>query len=365
MPQNPTQRVLNLVAYLAICLVIPRLARAQEELHTFKNSAWVSKVAFCSSPENPDVSRILLSAGGDGAICAWDLESGQRSFQTKAHEDVVSALAPNTDGSVLITGSYDGTCRVWSWKRSEPHARPLVLHTPRGHLGAVTSAVFPGWPRAFATGSIDGTVKVWSPVDGRELATLRGHRSWVNSLDFKDYAEIHERSDELAKGKHLLASGSSDGTIKLWRLSMIDSKATTQPAMLARTLDVSNTEVRSLSLSPGAELVAAGLRYGDVQLWDTITGERKRSFKAHDGECWAVRFSPAGETLITGGGDWGKPGEVKLWDVKTGELRATLKHTGEVLCLAVSTDGRRIAAGAGDKTVKVWDSSKLLARPRK
>ena len=55
---------------------------------------------------------------------------------------------------------------------------------------------------------------------------------------------------------------------------------------------------------------------------------------------------PAKATLLaTGGGDWNQPGEVRLWDTSTWRQRARLKHTGEVLCVAISPDGRALAAG--------------------
>ena len=48
--------------------------------------------------------------------------------------------------------------------------------------------------------------------------------------------------------------------------------------------------------------------------------------------------------------------QVKLWDPKSGKLLATLDHSGEVLSVACSPDGAHIAAGAWDKTLKIWDA---------
>ena len=62
-----------------------------------------------------------------------------------------------------------------------------------------------------------------------------------------------------------------------------------------------------------------------------------------------------GDVDATGGGDWDRPGEVRLWDVGAWRERDVLKHTGEVLCLAVSPDGKLLAAGSWDRTVKVWE----------
>jgi WD40 repeat protein len=56
-----------------------------------------------------------------------------------------------------------------------------------------------------------------------------------------------------------------------------------------------------------------------------------------------------------GNGDWNQRGHVKLWDVATWRERRTLQHTGEVLCLAFAPDGKTLAAGSCDKTIRLWE----------
>jgi eukaryotic-like serine/threonine-protein kinase len=64
--------------------------------------------------------------------------------------------------------------------------------------------------------------------------------------------------------------------------------------------------------------------------------------------------SPDGRRLATGSYDR----TIKLWDTTTGEEVFTLRgHTSGVLCVAFSPDGRRIASGSWDWTIRVWDTS--------
>jgi WD40 repeat protein len=71
----------------------------------------------------------------------------------------------------------------------------------------------------------------------------------------------------------------------------------------------------------------------------------------------AVRFSPDGKTLATGGGELSRSGDITLFDVATGKATQTWKekHTDTVLCLDFSPDGKQLASGAADKIARVTD----------
>jgi hypothetical protein len=157
---------------------------------------------------------------------------------------------------------------------------------------------------------------------GRELRTLSGHTAGVNSVTFSP------------DGK-LLASGSGDGTIKLWDVA-------------------SGRELRTLSgsgmvaFSPDGKVLASGSGE-NIKLWDVASGHELRTLSGSG----MVAYSPDGKVLASGSGE-----NIKLWDAADGrELRTLNKHTGEVHSIAFSPDGKALISGNEDGTTREWDIS--------
>ncbi len=292
------------------------------------HDGWVGAVAF-----TPD-GKLLATASADKTVRLWDVDAGKVKATLTGHKDIVGAVAFSPDGKTLATGSFDGTVKLWDL------ATLKVRQTLTGHRGVVQAVAFSPDGTMIASGGVDTVIRLWDAAKGVEVGRLTGHKSWVNGLAFS------------ADGK-LLASASSDGTVRLWDPAAREEKASFDVAKLG--------EVRCVAVAPDGKTIAAGLRYGTVKVWDVAT-RKETTLTGHAGDVWGVAFMPDGgrggvtpPLLVSGGGDWNRPGDVKLWDLETGKERADLKHTGEVLCVAVSPDGERLAAGSWDKTVRLWN----------
>ncbi|HDL85459.1 MAG TPA: hypothetical protein ENH11_03900, partial [Candidatus Acetothermia bacterium] len=106
-----------------------------------------------------------------------------------------------------------------------------------------------------------------------------------------------------------------------------------------------------VQFSPDGKYLAVATSIG-IELRRSDTLELTRFLTNHTGVVLSVAFSPDGRTLASG--SWNKA--IKLWDVATGTLQCTFtSHTRPVYSVAFSPDGRTLVSGSKDDTIKLWN----------
>jgi WD40 repeat protein/transcriptional regulator with XRE-family HTH domain len=252
--------------------------------------------------------------------------------------DAIWAVAISPSGQYWAAGSRRGEVRVW---REEGH----TLHrVGPAHTDMVIALAFSLDERTLASGSADGSLKLWD-VERRALLWTVGPQGAVLSLVFSPDGRT-------------LASGWLDATVRLY-----DPRLGVPLEVLPHP-----SAVFALAWSPDGRLLASGDSAGTIRLWEI--GQEEGSHAAtcvevlagHSSWVRGLAFAPDGSRLASASWD----GSVKLWEVgQTGSgrwLETLLEHTEQVNCLAWSPDGGTLASGGHDHTIRLWEAKSGRAR---
>jgi WD40 repeat protein/serine/threonine protein kinase len=208
--------------------------------------------------------------------------------------------------------------------------------TLQGHRGAVQDVAFSPDRRLLASGSLDGTVRLWEVATGKELRTLTAESGAINCVAF-------------CRDGGVLAAGSASGLVTLWDL------ATSLPTRTFAAHDI----LLDLAFSPdGRRLATAGQT---VKLWDVekpSTEHAPRELQAGQGVILAVAFSPDGRLVASSRNDGtAGTGGIEIWEADTGKRLRTIRSPSRepAMDFAFHPDGQRLAAAQLFEGVVMWD----------
>jgi WD40 repeat protein/serine/threonine protein kinase/tetratricopeptide (TPR) repeat protein len=276
----------------------------------------------------------------------WDTRTGRlvADLQSLTGRSILTK-AFSADGRQLVTGSTDGTARVWDAATGRP-----VSGWVR-HAGLVAHASFSPDGRLVVTSGQDKVALVWDAETTRQVAELPhgravrcaafspdGRRVVTGTGDFADYMDlIAPRSDPDRKGE-----------VRVW------DAATGRP--ITPPLGTAGA-VQQVAFSPGGGRVLAVTAGGPasrdrVRVWDAATGRPVGEPVVHPQGLLDAAFSPDGRRVATAGADGG----LRLWDVEGGSVLGSSGHADAVMHLTFSPDGRRLLTASQDGTARLWDA---------
>jgi WD40 repeat protein len=280
---------------------------------------------------SPDGRLLVLSSNRD--LHFWDLRTGKRL-----------ARCPGVRGRVCFTA--DGRWLACATRRAihllEARSLKVVrVFEPHHEMsGSYALAFSPDGKRLALGGAY--AITLWDVTTGKRLAHPAGHLSIVYSLAFS------------SDGKRL-ASGGQDGTALVWDLATSRALHTFHGHYLS---------VVGLAFSPDGRRLATGdgqPNYGNdgrealVRLYDLDTGKLVRQFHGHLNGVHALRFSPDGTKLATGGGD----DRVRLWDVATGRRLGQVRHLRMSRPVSFLAGGKSLLIYQEDGSCRVVEATSL------
>lgn len=259
-----------------------------------------------------------------------------RQTECVGHKKKVHCLAWNQQGTLLASGSVDNTTRLWQFNSS---GESVSVHELKGHSDSIDQLCWnPRRPNQLATTSSDKTVRIWDAKSGEQTHSVKTSGENINIAWSPDGSTI--------------CVGNKDDV-----LTFIETR---------RFKVVSETkfdfEANEFCWSPNSEyfFLTAGQSDGSGSIEIIKFSKHKLdksqsiSLAGHGAACYCLALCPTGRRLAVGAAD----SLVSLWDLDGLVCTAVVERLDwPVRTLGFSADGRLLAAAAEDHFVDICDAA--------
>ncbi|KAJ1134976.1 hypothetical protein NDU88_001422 [Pleurodeles waltl] len=297
------------------------------------HNGWVTQIA--TTPQFPDM---ILSSSRDKSVIMWKLTRDETNYgipqrALKGHSHFVSDVVISSDGQFALSGSWDGTLRLWDLTTGTTTRRFV------GHNKDVLSVAFSADNRQIVSGSRDKTIKLWNTLGVCKYTVQEeSHSEWVSCVRFSPNSS-----------NPIIVSCGWDKMVKVWNLANCKLK----------TNHIGHTGfLNTVTVSPDGSLCASGGKDGQAMLWDLNEGKHLYTLDSGD-TINALCFSPNRYWLCAATGP-----SIKIWDLEGKIIVDELKQEvisnsskaepPQCTSLAWSADGQTLFAGYTDNLIRVW-----------
>ena len=263
---------------------LPSRADARMGTLRLRHENLISSVAF--SPDARTIATVSKYAP-DTAVRLWDVAGGKAIRQFNGHKEGVTALAFSPDGKTLVTGSLDGTTRLWdvaTGKEREVIEKGLMI----------TALAWSPDGKLLAGGSNHRNMFVWEKKSKKIILKLRGSNV-INEVAFSHDGTLLAAVSELTSAMQ----------INVWNVAT------------GKEICCLGNDSKAFCFCPDQKTLASTNQQGNIRIWDLATGNKLRDTPRNEkAEAWGK--SPW-ETVPSMNGKWmawGLGGDVFLWDVK-------------------------------------------------
>jgi WD40 repeat protein len=340
----PTDTTLSLpdLAIKTVSLEIETVS--DDECAAPTGRAWV--FVQIDNQGDADAGPFLVQVNGTEQNVSNGLKAGKSVYLWFSEYNSLTTVQVDTNSQIVES---DETNNRLYQELPLPTQSPNCLKTPtpivtieepaitlQGHTGKVLSVDFSPDGNLVASGSTDDTMRLWQVNPGRLLRTMHGHPFPILSLAFSPNGTF-------------LVTGSTDGLLRTWMVSN---------ARLLTSMAGHAGWVTDLSISNDGKFVVSCAQDFTVRVWRLADGKLVQTIDEGMANVNSVAFSPDGTTIAWGESD----GTVRLRSL-SGTWLQVLKSTAySATSLAFSPQGNWLATGYADGVIRIWqvDSGNLL-----
>ncbi len=284
---------------------------------------------------SPDGSKILAGYERSGKAYLWDTWSEKliRTFQSNSGMKKAVAFMPDGENMLLTASDYSVSLIGIDEKQTlEDFIDGGTEYT--GHKREIFDLDISADGKMLVSGSNDGTAKVWDLATGREIQSIgkEFQRVIVEPRRYSTSRTIFF-TEFIDDGKQLIL-GDHNGTIRIWDVKQQEESF---------RLDDHISPITEWAINPTHSEALIGCSDGTVKLQDLQRGDIIRTFGAHYDYVTDVAFSPAGKLIAS----LGRSGDIKMWEKESGESLFEIKEEKDDWfgSIAFSPDGKYLVAG--------------------